>query len=72
MATVSGQPSATVTMLFSDMEGSTALLSQLGDEYVSVLSRQRALLRAIWRRLLWGGSWSLSLRSVNLASPASK
>ena len=30
---VSGLPTGTVTMLFSDMEGSTSLLSRLGDRY---------------------------------------
>jgi predicted ATPase/class 3 adenylate cyclase len=33
-------------MLFSDMEGSTTLLSRMGDRYGEVLSVQRALLRA--------------------------
>ncbi len=46
-------PSGTVTMLFSDIEGSTALLSRLGDRYVEALDAQRALLRAAWSR--WGG-----------------
>ena len=39
-------PTGTVTLLFSDMEGSTALLSRLGDRYGEALSAQRALLRA--------------------------
>ncbi len=47
------QPSGTVTMLFSDIEGSTALLSRLGDRYVEALDAQRAILRAAWSR--WGG-----------------
>ncbi len=33
-------------MLFSDIEGSTALLSRLGDRYGEALSAQRALMRA--------------------------
>ena len=33
-------------MLFSDIEGSTALLSRLGDRYGEALSAQRAVLRA--------------------------
>jgi len=33
-------------MLFSDVEGSTALLSRLGDRYGEALSAQRAILRA--------------------------
>ena len=36
----------TITMLFSDIEGSTALLRSLGDRYAEALSAQRALLRA--------------------------
>ena len=38
-------PDGTVTMLFSDIEGSTALLKRLGDGWPGVLERQRALLR---------------------------
>ena len=40
-----GLPTGTVTMLFSDIEGSTTLLSRLGDRYAEALSAQRALLR---------------------------
>ena len=36
-------------MLFSDIEGSTALLRRLGDRYGEALSAQRALLRAAFR-----------------------
>ncbi|HEY7360838.1 MAG TPA: adenylate/guanylate cyclase domain-containing protein, partial [Streptosporangiaceae bacterium] len=39
-------PTGTVTMLFSDIEGSTVLLNALGDRYGEALSAQRALLRA--------------------------
>ncbi len=39
-------PSGTVTLLFSDIEGSTALLSKLGDRYGDVLSTQRRILRS--------------------------
>jgi predicted ATPase/class 3 adenylate cyclase len=39
-------PAGTITMLFSDIEGSTALLNRLGDRYGEALSAQRALLRA--------------------------
>ncbi len=41
-----GLPTGTVTLLFSDMEGSTRLLSRLGASYGDVLSSQRSLLRA--------------------------
>ena len=36
----------TVTLLFSDIEGSTVLLSRLGEQYGKALSDQRALMRA--------------------------
>jgi hypothetical protein len=39
-------PSGTITMLFSDIEGSTALLNRLGERYWDALSAQRALIRA--------------------------
>jgi predicted ATPase/class 3 adenylate cyclase len=38
-------PTGTVTMLFSDIEGSTALLSRLGHRYGEALSAHRAVLR---------------------------
>jgi predicted ATPase/class 3 adenylate cyclase len=45
-------PTGTVTMLFTDMEGSTRLLARLGDRYGEVLSAQRAVQRAAYRRHL--------------------
>jgi predicted ATPase/class 3 adenylate cyclase len=39
-------PAGTVTMLFSDIEGSTALLNRLGERYGEALSAQRSLMRA--------------------------
>jgi class 3 adenylate cyclase len=39
-------PAGTVTLLFSDIEGSTALLGRLGERYGAALSAQRALMRA--------------------------
>ncbi len=47
---MTGFPSGTVTMLFSDIEGSTVLLSRLGDRYAEALDDQRSLLREAWRR----------------------
>jgi class 3 adenylate cyclase len=38
-------PSGTVTFVFSDIEGSTGLLKQLGDRYDGVLSQHRRLMR---------------------------
>jgi len=45
---VTDPPSGTVTFLFTDIEGSTRLLQELGDEYASVLAGHRELLRAIF------------------------
>jgi predicted ATPase/class 3 adenylate cyclase len=41
-------PSGTVTLLFSDIEGSTALLSRLGPAYADALDAQRDILRRAW------------------------
>jgi predicted ATPase/class 3 adenylate cyclase len=46
-------PSGTVTFLFTDIEGSTNLLRQLGDRYADALSDYRQLLRDAFRA--WGG-----------------
>jgi predicted ATPase/class 3 adenylate cyclase len=39
-------PTGTVTLLFSDIEGSTVLLGRLGERYGEALSAQRLLMRA--------------------------
>src|SRR5262245_14656699 len=45
------QPSGTVTMLFSDIEGSTRLLEHLGrDRYAEALDLHRCLMRAEFDR----------------------
>src|SRR5947209_2231285 len=46
-------PSGTVTLLFTDIEGSTRLLQQLGNRYDGVLTECRQLLRAAFQR--WNG-----------------
>ena len=46
-------PEGTVTFLFTDIEGSTELLKQLGDEYATLLADQRRILREIFTR--WDG-----------------
>ena len=44
-------PSGTVTFVFSDLEGSTRLLKQLGDEqFTQLLAMHRALLREVFGR----------------------
>jgi predicted ATPase/class 3 adenylate cyclase/Tfp pilus assembly protein PilF len=46
----SGQrlPSGTITFLFTDIEGSTRLLQQLGERYARLLAEQEQLLRETW------------------------
>ena len=46
-------PTGTVTFLFTDIEGSTRLLRELGDEYAEVLAEHHRLLRDAWQR--YGG-----------------
>jgi predicted ATPase/class 3 adenylate cyclase len=43
-------PSGTLTLLFSDIEGSTRLLSQLGAQYGDALSVQRSIMREEFQR----------------------
>jgi predicted ATPase/class 3 adenylate cyclase len=43
-------PSGTVTLLFTDIEGSTRLLERLGDRYLEVLGEHRRLLRAAFAK----------------------
>jgi class 3 adenylate cyclase len=42
---VNSLPSGTVTFLFTDIEGSTALVRELGDRYADVLGLERSILR---------------------------
>ncbi len=43
-------PTGTVTFLFTDIEGSTRLLRDLGDRYADVLADQHALLQGLFRQ----------------------
>jgi class 3 adenylate cyclase len=43
-------PTGTVTFLFTDVEGSTRLLQELGDEYAGVLADHRRVLREAFAR----------------------
>jgi class 3 adenylate cyclase len=47
---VSTLPSGTVTFVFSDIEGSTELLKQLGDGYAQLISEHRRLVREAFAR----------------------
>jgi len=47
---VSQLPGGTVTFLFTDIEGSTSLLRQLGESYIQVLSEHHRLLGEIFER----------------------
>src|SRR5579859_5967012 len=46
-------PTGTVTLLFTDIEGSTYLLQQLGDRYSEMLAECRRLLREAFQQ--WNG-----------------
>ncbi len=46
-------PSGTVTFLFTDIEGSTRLLQELGPAYADLLSRHHAVMRRCIRE--WHG-----------------
>src|SRR6266487_167641 len=43
-------PMGTITLLFTDIEGSTLLLQQLGEQYSRVLAEYRQLLRTAFQR----------------------
>jgi ABC-type oligopeptide transport system substrate-binding subunit/class 3 adenylate cyclase len=47
-------PEGTVTFLFTDIEGSTELLKQLGDQYAELLEEQRRIVRACFEK--WDGT----------------
>ena len=47
---VSGLPTGTVTLLFTDIAGSTTLLEERGDDYPALLAEHRRLLRAAFSR----------------------
>ncbi len=42
-------PEGTVSLLFTDIEGSTRLVYHLGDRYAEVLAQHRRLLRAAFK-----------------------
>jgi predicted ATPase/class 3 adenylate cyclase/DNA-binding CsgD family transcriptional regulator len=46
-------PTGTVTLLFSDIEGSTPLLERLGERYAGVLAEYRQVLRRVFQE--WNG-----------------
>src|SRR5438046_1926442 len=47
---MSALPTGTVTFLFTDIEGSTRLLHELGDAYAGVLAEHRRVLREAFAR----------------------
>lgn len=51
MLGMEGLPSGTVTFVFTDIEGSTTLLKELGDAYADVLSEHRRIVRETFARL---------------------
>jgi class 3 adenylate cyclase len=48
--TLEAFPGGTVTFLFTDIEGSTALLQRLGDDYTQVVADHRRLLRDVFQQ----------------------
>lgn len=50
MSRVTGLPSGTVTMLFSDIEGSTRMVHALGEAWPALLAQQRQVCREVWSR----------------------
>src|SRR5947199_7678641 len=50
MGSTALSPTGTVTLVFTDSEGSTRLLRALGDRYAEALAVHRRLLRGIWSR----------------------
>ena len=46
-------PTGTVTLLFTDIEGSTRLLQQLGERYAGLLAESRQVLRGVFQE--WNG-----------------
>jgi class 3 adenylate cyclase len=42
-------PTGTVTMVFTDIEGSTRLLERAGDRYPELLGAHHAALREVWK-----------------------
>ena len=59
---LSDLPEGTVTFLFTDIEGSTQLLSQLRDQYATLLSDQRRILREYFAR--WNGQFQHILSTM--------
>jgi class 3 adenylate cyclase len=48
-----GLPTGTLTLLFTDIAGSTRLLAHLGDRYAHVLAECRQVLRKVFEQ--WNG-----------------
>jgi class 3 adenylate cyclase len=63
-------PAGTVSLLFTDMEGSTRLLKELGDGYTERLEEHNRLLRACFERRrgielnTWGDAFFVVFRSA--------
>jgi class 3 adenylate cyclase len=62
-----GLPEGTVIFLFTDIEGSTKLLDQLGDQYPQLLADQRVLLRAAFENSAAGRSTPKAMLSSLLS-----
>ena len=60
-------PSGTVTFVFTDIEGSTHLIRNLGDGYASALDRHREILREAWDRY---GGHEINTRATRSSLPS--
>ncbi len=60
-------PTGTVTFLFTDIEGNTRLLQQLGDHYADVLAEYRRLLRSVSQE---NGGQEVDTRAIHFSSPS--
>jgi len=63
-------PTGTVTMLFTDIEGSTRLLKQLGEDYGALLADHRRLLREGVRASSTAARWTPRAMLSSTPSPA--
>jgi class 3 adenylate cyclase len=71
-------PTGVLTLLFSDIEGSTRLLERLGDDYSDVLDEHRRIVRrAITEHdgarstpRATGSSWCLAVQPTRCAQPS--
>jgi len=71
-------PAGTVSLLFTDIEGSTRLLGEFGDAYADLLAAHRRSLRASFERHggieldMWGDAFFVVFTSASSALASAK